>query len=315
MKIFLPIIAVILAFNSHSQFSSSNFNSSRNWSLNKHEIFFALGATQFLGDLGGRNQVGTQKSLADIDFVSTRMGGGIGYRFRFHPMWATSTQLYFGYLRGDDSNTDEIIRRSRNLSFRSPILELSQRLECILLAKEKVGARYRIKGLKGMRPKADVLYIFSGISGFYFNPQTQIDGSWTDLRPLRTEGQGLPGGVDEYGKFNLAIPFGVGFKLGIGNFWRIGMEFSYNKSFTDYLDDVSTNYYDPSILATEVGPEAVYAANPAIENHSWFVAGQQRGNPNDKDAYFFANITLVRNITYPKSRGGGRIKWSGRTKF
>lgn len=283
--------------------------------MNKHEIFFALGGTQFLGDLGGRNRVGTQKSIVDLDFNSTRMGFGFGYRFRFHPMYATSTQVYVGLLDGKDANTEEIVRRSRNLSFRSPIVELSQRLEVIILANEKVGARYKIKGLKGMRPKADVLYLFSGISGFYFNPQTQINGNWTNLRPLKTEGQGLPGGADEYGMFGLGIPFGIGFKLGIGNFWRIGMEFIYNKTFTDYIDDVSTDYYDPNILANEVGQDAVYAANPAVENHSWFVAGQQRGNPNDKDAYLFANIVLTRNITYPKQRGGGRIKWKGRTKF
>src|SRR5690554_7980529 len=89
-----------------------------------------------------------------------------------------------------------------------------------------------------MRPRADVLYVFSGISGFYYNPQTQINGKWTNLRPLRTEGQGLPGGADEYGMFSLAIPFGVGFKFGIGQFWRLGMEISYNKTFTDYIDDV-----------------------------------------------------------------------------
>ncbi|MEX1191378.1 MAG: DUF6089 family protein [Brumimicrobium sp.] len=295
--------------------TSSNFNSSRNWSMNKHELFFALGASQFLGDLGGRNQIGTQKSPMDIDWNMTRPGVGVGYRFRFHPRWATSTQLYFALVQGDDANTDEIIRRSRNLSFRSPILELSQRLECIILANEKVGARYKIKNLRGMRPKADLLYLFSGISGFYFNPQTQIDGEWTNLRPLRTEGQGMPGGAEEYGKFNLAIPFGIGFKLGIGNFWRIGMEVSYNKTFTDYIDDVSTEYYDPNVLQSEVGDDAVYAANPSIENHSWFTTGMQRGNPEDNDAYLFANIVLTRNITYPKKRRGSRTKWQGRTKF
>lgn len=315
MKLILPLLSLVFVSSIYAQRPASNFNSSRNWSMNKHEIFFALGATQFLGDLGGRNQVGTQKSLADIDFNSTRMGAGLGYRFRFHPRFATSTQLYFGLLDGKDSNTDEIIRRSRNLSFRSPIVELSQRLEFILLAKEKVGARYKIKGLRGMRPKADVLYFFGGISGFYFNPQANINGEWTNLKPLRTEGQGLPGGVEEYGNFNFGIPLGIGFKLGITPFWRIGMEVSYNKTFTDYIDDVSTNYYDPEILASEVGGDAVYAANPAIENHSWFTKDMQRGNPNDNDAYFFANITLTRNITYPKKRGGGRIKWQGRTKF
>lgn len=315
MKFILLLVSLVFITTATLGQRSSNFNTSRNWSMNKHEIFFALGGTQFLGDLGGLNQIGTQKSLIDIDFSSTRMGGGIGYRFRFHPRFATSTQVYFGVVDGKDSNTDEIIRRSRNLSFRSPIFELSQRLEFILLANEKVGARYKIKGLKGFRPKSDLLYFFTGLSGFYYNPQTQINGKWTNLRPLRTEGQGLPGGPEEYGKFNLAIPFGIGFKLGIGNFWRIGMEFSYNKTFTDYIDDVSTDYYDPNVLASQVGDDAVYAANPAIENHSWFIEGQQRGNPNDNDAYLFANIILTRNITYPKKRGSGKIKWKGRTKF
>ncbi|WP_133122179.1 DUF6089 family protein [Brumimicrobium salinarum] len=281
--------------------------------MNKHEIFFAVGPSQFLGDLGGLNREGTQKSIVDLDWSSTRIGGGLGYRFRFHPRWATSTQLYFALVNGADSNTDEIIRRSRNLSFRSPILELSQRIEFIILANEKRGARYGLG--KGMRTKADMLYIFTGISGFYYNPQTKINGSWTNLRPLKTEGQGLPNGADEYGNLSLAIPFGIGFKIAIGEFWRIGMEVSYNKTFTDYIDDVSTEYYDPAILASEVGQDAVYAANPAIENHSWFTEGMQRGNDQDKDAYLFANIVLTRNITYPKPKRGRRVKWRGRTKF
>lgn len=293
---------------------ASNFNSSRNWSMNKKEIFFAFGATQFLGDLGGRDQIGTNFSPVDIDWEETRMGGGIGYRYRFHPMFATSTQAYFGMVSGDDANTNEIVRRSRNLSFRSPIIELSQRIEYIVLAKEKVGARYSIKNLKGMRTKADQLYLFTGVGGFYFNPQTKIDGKWVDLKPLRTEGQGLPGGPDEYSNFSVNIPFGVGVKMGLGQFWRVGLELIWNKTFTDYIDDVSTDYYDPEVLADEIGQNAAYASNPAIENHVWFAAGQQRGSPDDNDSYILANFVLTRNITYPKRRGS-RIKWKGRTKF
>src|SRR5690554_7095016 len=90
------------------------------------------------------------------------------------------------------------------------------------------------------------------------------------------------------------------------------MEISYNKTFTDYIDDVSTVYYSPSTLASEVGSDAVYAANPAIENHSWFGEGMQRGNSEDKDAYLFANIVLTRNITYPKPKRGSRVKWKDR---
>lgn len=308
------LILLLVASKTYGQLTS-NFNSSKNWSMNKKEIFFTAGATQFLGDLGGRDKIGTQNSLADIDWGSTRMGFGFGYRFRFHPMFATSTHLYAGLLSGDDSKTNEIVRRSRNLHFRSPVVELSQRIEFNILANEKIGARYRINGAKGARYKADILYVFTGIGGTFFNPQANINGSWENLRDLKTEGQGLSGGPDEYSKITASIPLGIGFKLGIGQFWRIGMEFSYHKTFTDYMDDVSGNYYDPDILASEIGANAAYASNPAIENQGWFAPGQQRGNPDDDDAFFLANIVVTRNITYSKPKGGKRVKWKGRTKF
>lgn len=314
MKHCLIIITLLLSSAVQSQMSS-NFNSSRNWSMNKKEIFFSFGASQFLGDLGGLDRVGTTKSPVDIDWNMTRGGIGVGYRYRFHPMWAWSTQLYGGMVRGDDANTNEIVRRSRNLSFRSPIIEFSNRIEAIVYANERVGARYKIKGLKGFKSSSEVVYLFTGVSGVFFNPQGNINGSWTNLQPLRTEGQGLPGGPDEYSRLTIAIPFGVGFKMGIGRFWRIGVELIYNKTFTDYMDDVSTNYYDPNVLAAEFGANSAAASNPAIENHSWFAPGQQRGNPDDKDAYLLTNFVLTRNITYPKPKGGSRVKWKGRTKF
>ena len=294
---------------------SSNFNSSKNWSMHKKEVFFAAGATQLLGDLGGRDRIGTQNSLVDWDWAAIRYGVAAGYRYRFHPRWATSTKLQYGLLSGDDAHTNEIIRNSRNLSVRTHVVELSQRMEFIVLANERAGARYRMSGVQGARPKADRVYLFAGIGGLFFNPQSRVNGSWTNLHPLRTEGQGLPGGPAEYSRFTASVPLGIGFTYGISALWRIGMELSYQITFTDYLDDVSTDYYDPEVLAAQFGPQSALAANPAIANHAWFGPGQQRGNPDDNDAYFFANITLTRNITYPASKRGKTVKWKGRTKF
>ena len=36
----------------------ANFNSQKNWSLQKHELQIGVGATQFLGDLGGSANIG-----------------------------------------------------------------------------------------------------------------------------------------------------------------------------------------------------------------------------------------------------------------
>lgn len=305
MKKYLTLI-----FLAYFSLSFAQRGSSDAWKRNKHEIFFAGGATLFLGDLGGLDKIGTTKSPVDLDFPMTRVGAGVGYRFRFHRRFATTTTLHYALLRGDDAQTNEIVRRSRNLSFRTHLGELTQRIEFYIWAQDEQGARY--KAVSGAaKSTTGGFYIFGGLSGFIFSPQTKINGKWTNLRPLKTEGQGLPGGADEYGLFSWGIPVGMGVKFGINENWRLGLEVSYTKTFTDYLDDVSTDYYDPAILEANVGADAAYASNPALENHSWFVPGSQRGNPDDKDAYLFVNITVARNL----SSGGRGVSWRGRTKF
>lgn len=278
---------------------------------------FGIGATQFLGDLGGRDQIGTDYSLADLDWPSTGFGGMLGYRYRFHPYWATTTSFNIGLLRGNDALTGEIIRESRNLHFRSIIIELHQRLECIVLANEKFGHRYGLsRHSKKMKDHNEQLYLFAGVGVSYFNPKALYNGSWTALRPLHTEGQTLPGGAKEALPVTLTLPFGVGFRWGLNRMWRMGIEASYIMTFSDYIDDVSTNYYDPEMLAEFSGPEAVYLANPSTENTSWFVEGQQRGDPKQDDAYFYVNIVFARNVTYKDyARQRKQHRWKGRYKF
>lgn len=278
---------------------------------------FGLGATQFLGDLGGRNQIGTDYSLVDIDWPSTHVGGMVGYRYRFHPYWATTTSFNCGILRGDDALTKEVVRESRNLNFKTWVFELHQRLELIILANEKFGARYRIRGLKFMRDRNEQVYLFGGVGVNYFNPKGRLNGEWVKLRPLRTEGQGLPGGPSEYLPVTLTIPMGIGMRMGLNRMWRIGLEASYVKTFSDYIDDVHDVYYDPGVLASQVSPEAAYLSNPAKSNPTWFGPGQQRGDKDQNDAYFYVNLTAYRNITY-KDYANQRRKYTwrgGRYKF
>jgi hypothetical protein len=275
-----------------------------------------FGGTQFLGDLGGRDQIGTDFSLADLDWPSTSLGGMIGYRFRFHPYWATTSSLNIGMLKGDDALTNEIIRESRNLHFRTMIFEFQQRIECIILANEKFGHRYGLGGhSKKMGNHNEQVYLFTGAGVSYFNPKAQYNGKWVALRPLSTEGQGLDGGPAKVLGVTATIPFGIGARMGIGRMWRIGIEATYVKTFSDYIDDVSTVYYDRDILAAQVGPEAAFLSNPSTQNTTWFAAGQQRGD-KQKDAYFYLNLTVARNITYKDYAKARRMnKWKGRYKF
>jgi hypothetical protein len=292
MKYFSLILGLLLGFSVFSQ--HTNFNTQRNWSLNKKDILIGFGATQFTGDLGGRNRIGTDYSIVDIDFPSTSFNFSLGYRYRFHPFFATTTTLNVGRLKGDDALTNEVIRESRNLHFRSIIIDFSQRLDIILFANEKFGARYYLPGHKGAKNHNEQIYLFGGIGGCFFNPEAQYKGQWYKLDPLNTEGQGMEGGARETLPISLTIPMGIGMRMGIGRMWRIGFEASYVKTFSDYIDDVSTSYYDPSKLSS---PEAQYLSNPAVSNVNWFAPGQQRGDKN-KDAYYFMNVVVARNITY-----------------
>lgn len=312
MRILIGLVLLLLTTTT-SFAQHTNFNTQRNWSLNKKEILFGIGATQFTGDLGGRNQIGKDYSLVDIDFPSTGFGGMIGYRYRFHPFFATSTILNVGLLRGDDALTNEVIRNSRNLNFRTINVELQQRIEFILYANEKFGARYKLPGHKHFKDQNMQLYVYSGIGVTYFNPKGRYNGSWTALRPLKTEGQGMDGGPKAYLPVTATIPFGLGFRMGIGRMWRVGFEATYVKTFSDYIDDVGGEYYDPSALGSA---EAAYLSNPAINNTSWFTPGQMRGQP-EKDAYYYLNIVVARNITYKDyARQRRSYNWSkGRYKF
>ena len=101
----------------------------------------------------------------------------------------------------------------------------------------------------------------------------------------------------------------------LGECGELGIEATYVKTFSDYIDDVSGSYYDPSELASQVGPTAAYLSNPAVENSTWFAAGQQRGD-KQKDAYFYLNLVVARNITYKDYAKARRApKWRGRYKF
>lgn len=287
----------------------SNFNTQRNWSLHKKELQIGIGATQFNGDLGGSVGVGRDYSIKDIDIQATGLAGWLGYRQRFHPYFATTTSLCVFQLKGDDKWSEEPTRNMRSLNFKSLCFEVQQRLEFIFAANEKFGSMFNLPGNYSKKNKSQQYYVFAGVGLCYFNPKSEyIDGTMVALRPLKTEGQAVM-----YSPLTLTLPAGIGFRMGVSNMWRVGLELSYVKTFSDYVDDVSTMYANPNNLSSQ---EAVYFANPVVGN-PMFNPGEKRGDSNQKDAYYHVNLILTRNLTYKdygKQRKKYNIKSSGRYK-
>ena len=94
----------------------------------------------------------------------------------------------------------------------------------------------------------------------------------------------------EYSLIQFAIPIGGGIKIAINKSFNIILEYGARKTFTDYLDDVSTTFVggngDP--YPKEMSQDAIEMSDPTGTH----MFGEERGNPNKKDWYSFAGITL-----------------------
>ena len=286
-----------------------NFNSQKNWSLNKKELIFGLGATQFTGDLGGGPTEGIDYSMKDIDWSSTGINAMIGFRYRFHPSFATTTKLSCFTLKGDDKFSEEFIRNARNLNFKAGVFELQQRIEWIAFSVERFSPINSLPGRAKVKNRNQQYYLFAGLGAAYFNPKAEYNGKVYNLRELKTEGQSKP-----YSPFTMTIPVGVGLRFGLGTSWRFGIEASYAKTFSDYIDDVSTVYVDPALFSSEIATivnpsdySVTQSAPGAQDGFNWFGAGYQRGDSKQMDAFYQFNFVITRNITY-KDYGRQRSK-------
>lgn len=271
----------------------------------KWEACLGIGATNFLGDLGGANQIGTN-GLKDLEIVLTKPAVSLNVRYRKGRYWGYKGGFYWGQVSGFDYLTTERYRNNRNLHFKSNIVEFSLMTE-LYITKERPGHVYKYKKLKGWRHIDAQIYLMGGVGGFWYNPKASYYGTWIALQPIGTEGQGYKPGTKKYSRVSVCIPVGVGMKSALNRRWSIGLEIGLRKTFTDYIDDVSTVYYDPAEIAANnpsLAAAAVFFANPSInsitaannEGIDPTGVGQQRGDSTDNDAYLFVHVTVSYKI-------------------
>lgn len=243
----------------------------------RNEIGLFLGTSYYLGDLNPSKQ-----------FFLAKPAGGLIYRYVFDRRWAIKMSGLYGTVYGDDSKAK--FNTVRNLSFKSPIFEISSQLELNFLP----------YATGNTEKEYFTPYIFGGISVFSFNPKAKYNGTWYNLQPLGTEGQGTSVyGTSPYSLTKISFPFGLGFKYSVGKNVCIGAEWGLRKTTTDYLDDVSTTYADPVILSAENTPiAAVLADRSGTANNT----GLQRGNSGTKDWYSFAGAF----VTFKFKAGGNK---------
>ncbi len=265
------------------------------WKRQRYEFSIGAGVTNFLGELGGANQIGTHY-FRDLEFSQTRLAAALGLRYKLSNYFAVNTHLTYGRVSGDDKLTTEKFRHTRNINFFSDIYEWSLNFEGAF-QQEQIGHRYRLKKVKGLKGYELYSYLFAGLGVFYFNPKAEFQGQTYNLRDYNTEGQGYVPTRKKYSTIQLCIPLGIGFKYTIDRQWGLGLEFGIRKTFTDYIDDVSTTYIDLSQYQSgEQYDVGQFLANPSdrsdAEAGRITSPGQQRGDPRYKDSYMFAIFSL-----------------------
>lgn len=242
-----------------------------------------VGTSNYMGDLVGSIPEGPEYHPAY----------GVFARYNLNKISA-KIHIYKGEVSGSDYySTVKSGTRTRNLSFESPLYELGLQFEFNLL-------QYRYWTNKN----STTPYLFAGFSGFYFNPKAEYNGTLYELQPLGTEGQGLSDNPDLYNLFSFAIPMGVGLKLSISKTTNIGMEVGVRTTFTDYLDDVSTDYPDLALLEEVRGATAAALSFRGPEYDQFLLitdpSNTQRGGADVKDWYLFAGLTISVNLGIKK---------------
>jgi len=243
------------------------------------EIGVMLGTTYYLGDLNKTH------------FKNSNISSGIIFRYSFNSRIALRLNLLLGKVEAYDSESNNVNQVNRNLSFRSNITELGAMME--------VNYYSYVTGDKKSR---FTTYIMFGLSYFKMNPEAQYLNTWYELQPLSTEGQGLENGPDPYNLNALALPFGFGAKINVVGRLAISIEYSLRFTATDYLDDVSSVYYNNDVIRAEVGDVAAELADRRLNKESVPTgidgsgSGMQRGNTSTKDWYGFAGVFLTMRL-------------------
>jgi hypothetical protein len=241
----------------------------------KWEIGIQLGPSNYQGDLA-----------QDITFNETHVAGGIFLKKNPSQYFSHCFSLMQGEISGSDNNFNS--QKIRNLSFQTNITELSYQLEFNFFPFSF-----------GLKHEDFTPYVFTGLSLFYFNPKTIYKGQIFELNKLDTEGK-VAGNSEKrtYSLYQLAIPIGGGLKFSISDKIIVGINVGFRTAFTDYLDDVSTTYYDKALLSEKNSKISAELSDRSDEVSTQSIGynGKQRGRSDLNDWYIFSGIFISYKI-------------------
>lgn len=259
------------------------------------DLLWEVGAS--FGSMHAYTDVGRRKFSpvipANFDLKSAKTNTSIYIGFMYQSVVGARIEYTFGTVAAADSNGSY---KFRNTNFRSDIKEVSiiGEFHPLMLKFHEYAPR--------LSP-----YIAAGIGVFTFNPQTYYKGSWVDLKPLSTEGQGFKEYPDRkpYALTSVCIPFGAGLKYEVSSHFVIRLEALARQALTDYLDDASDTSIDPSLYYEYFSKEKASLAG-ALTNRAKEIDANSphkvilKGGKRTKDIY--ASFNLKVGLTLGRKR-------------
>lgn len=253
------------------------------------ELGISGGVMNSLTDLGGKKGIG-KKGIKDLNWKVTRPSFGMYAILMWKEAIGVKLEGTFGSIHSYDSILKKVApstfgRYERNLSFRSRIADVQ-------LAAE-VHPLFFKQYEEGQAPYWSP-YLVAGIGFFSFNPEAKLNNNWHYLHPLRTEGQGFAEYPDrkQYSLTQFNVPLGIGIKYEVTPSINARLELVHRFLFTDYLDDVSTEYIDPALFTSYLSPGQAALAQQLHDRRITTIKDVQRGDPKDNDAYFTIQLKI-----------------------
>lgn len=244
----LFVVIVCLPYNSDAQ----------RWKLRRYEASLGITATSFYGDVGSSFDK-SWLGFKTIMIGTTRPTLSFGARYRITSDMAAKLNLSYGFMNATDGGRLE----DRGFKLNLTIFEPSVQFEYYLLGEGTsftTAALFNRRGMLNNYSKV-YLYAFGGVGGSLF---------W----PGKLEGVTTHKYFDEFQKFALVLPVGLGVKYSIDAQWSFGFEYGRRFTLTDKIDGLDT----PTSARNDIYDFATFSA-------IYKVRTDRRGRPIFRNGY------------------------------
>jgi len=242
------------------------------------EIGVSLGAASYFGDLNTTGNI-----------THSKISAGGYYKRMLNDYVDVRLQGQYALVGYSDIYSKNEFQHTRNLSFNSNIWEATLQGDFNFFRFNPVDPEFRFTP-----------YLTFGAGAFKYNPYAYLNGQKYYLRPLHTEGQGLPGRPKPYGDVAACFPIGIGLKWALNENMNLGVEVVYRFTTTGYLDDVHGTY--AGAAAFPPGPNGTPSVAYLLQDRSYVYgppigeAGRERGTTGTNDSYAIGVVSLSINI-------------------